>query len=206
MLAKFLFGLLFKHYFNYVNNLYFFNFKINLKSISVVFLLILLITTNRIYSQSDKVKVGNDALSSQQGGYYNYGDKDKVNIEVNVWGYVKYAGKYLLPQGSTLTDLISYSGGPMTDSKLEDIRLYRPKNDSLGISKDQIIKLNYNDLVWEEKVNFKNKLNTVLLPGDILIITGEPRYFGRDNVGFILAISSVLISLGILVISITNNK
>jgi len=60
--------------------------------------------------------------------------------------------------------------------------------------------------VWEEKVNFKNKLNTVLLPGDILIITGEPRYFGRDNVGFILAISSVLISLGILVISITNNK
>ncbi|MBS1517224.1 MAG: SLBB domain-containing protein [Bacteroidetes bacterium] len=165
-------------------------------------LIFLIVTAGFSAAQSDRTKVGNDAFSTQQGGYYNYGDKDKVNIEVNVWGYVRYPGKYLIPQGSTITDLISYSGGPLTDSKLEDIRLYRPKNDSMRISNDQLITLNYNDLVWEERVQMKNKLNTQLIPGDILILTGEPRYFSRDNVNLILAISSVLISLGILVISI----
>jgi len=174
-----------------------------LKRKSVLILLLFLISSGSILSQTDRTKVGNDAFSSQQGGYYNYGDKDKVNIEVNVWGYVRYPGKYLIPQGSTITDLISYSGGPVTESRLEDIRLYRPKNDSLKINQDVLIKLDYNDLVWEERVNIRSKINTILLPGDILIITGEPRYFSRDNVNLILAISSVLISLGILVISIT---
>jgi protein involved in polysaccharide export with SLBB domain len=149
--------------------------------------------------------VGNDAANSQQGGYYNYGDKDKVNIEVNIWGYVKYPGKYLIPKGSTIMDLISYSGGPVTESKLEDIRLFRPKNDSLK-TKDKIINLDYNDLLWEapqmERENFKNKINLLLMPGDILIFTGEPRYFTRDNVNFILSISALLISIGILIVSI----
>ncbi|MBK9332856.1 MAG: SLBB domain-containing protein [Ignavibacteria bacterium] len=170
----------------------------------VLILILIIISTGNTYSQTDRMKVGNDAFSTQQGGYYNYGDKDKVNIEVNVWGYVRYPGKYLIPQGSTMTDLISYSGGPVTESRLEDIRLYRPKNDSLRVNQDVLIKLDYNDLLWEERVNIRSKINTILLPGDILIITGEPRYFSRDNVNLILAISSVLISLGILVISITN--
>ena len=44
------------------------------------------------------------------------------------------------------------------------------------------------------------------MPGDILIFTGEPRYFGRDNVNFILSISAVLISIGILIVSIANSN
>ncbi|HMS32666.1 MAG TPA: SLBB domain-containing protein [Ignavibacteria bacterium] len=157
-------------------------------------------------SQIDKQQVGNDQINTQQGGYYNYGSKDKVNIEVNIWGYVKYPGKYLIPIGSTVMDLISFSGGPIPESKLEDIRLFRPRNDSLK-TKDQLINLDYNDLLWDSPVSdrekFKNKINLTLHPGDVLIFTGEPRYFTRDNIGFILSISAVLISIGILVVSIT---
>jgi len=149
----------------------------------------------------DRQKVGNDEAFSQQGGFYNFGDKNKVNIDVNVWGFVKFPGKYLIPKGSTVQDLISYSGGPLIDSKLEDFRLFRPKNDSLKITKDEVFYLNYDDLLWNEKVKSGNKTNPVLQPGDVLIIKGEPRYFTRDNVAFILSISSVLISLGILVVT-----
>ncbi|MEO8445875.1 MAG: SLBB domain-containing protein [bacterium] len=169
-----------------------------LKAFTLIFLSIPAI----IFSQVDRQKVGNDMLTSQQGGFYNYGDKDKVNIEVNVWGYVKFPGKYLIPKGSTIMDLISYSGGPLTESKLEDIRLFRPKNDSLRITEDKVIELNYNDLFWEERVSSKSKYNSEMIPGDILILTGEPRYFARDNVNFILSISAVLISIGILLVSI----
>ncbi|MEO8209499.1 MAG: SLBB domain-containing protein [bacterium] len=167
-----------------------------------IFILIFSITPAISFSQFDKQKVGNDNVMNQQGGFYNYGDKDKVNIDVNVWGYVKFPGKYLVPKGTTILDLISYSGGPLTDSKLEDIRLYRPKSDSLKIVKDKVIVINYNDLVWEERAGSKDRINTALFPGDILILTGEPRYFARDNVNLALSISSVLISLGILVLSI----
>lgn len=168
-------------------------------------ILIILSFPSLLFSQNDREKVGNNEITSQQGGFYNYGDKDKVNIEVNIWGYVKYPGKYLIPKGSTVMDLISYSGGPITESKLEDIRLFRPKNDSLH-TKDKLINLDYNDLLWdsppEDLKNFKNKINIALMPGDILIFTGEPRYFARDNINFILSISAVLISIGILVVSI----
>ena len=177
----------------------------NLK-IFKIFVLIIFITPAFSLSQIDRQKVGNDAINTQQGGYYNYGDKDKVNIEVNIWGYVKYPGKYLIPDGSTVLDLISYSGGPLTETKLEDIRLFRPRNDSLK-TKDKIINLDYNDLLWEapksDREKFKNKINITLQPGDVLIFTGEPRYFTRDNVNFLLSISAVLFSLGILVVSIT---
>lgn len=170
-----------------------------------IFILTILCIPSISLSQIDRQKVGNDILNTQQGGYFNYGDKDKVNIEVNIWGFVRYPGKYLIPKGSTVMDLISYSGGPVTESKLEDIRLYRPANDSLK-TRDKLINLDYNDLLWDvpqvERQNFKNKINLNLEPGDILIFPGEPRYFARENINFILSIAAVLVSIGILVVSI----
>jgi hypothetical protein len=165
----------------------------------------ILISVTNIYSQVDRERVGTDQMLSQQGAYFNFGDKDKVNIEVSVWGYARYPGRYLIPKGTTVQDLISYSGGPVVDTKVEDIRLYRPKNDSLNITQDQVIKLNYNDLFWEERIRNVTRENPVLMPGDVLIFPGEPRLFFRDNLSLILNISSILISLGILVISIVRN-
>jgi len=167
-----------------------------------IFILIFLFLPAISFPQLDRQEVGNDAKLNQQGGFYNYGDRDKINIYVNVWGYVKYPGKYLIPKGSTIQDLISYSGGPNAESNLEEIILYRPKNDSLNISKDRVFKLDYNDLFWSDFISSRDKLNPELIPGDVLILKGEPRYFARDNVNFILSISAVLISIGILVVSI----
>lgn len=156
-----------------------------------------------LFAQDGKERIGVEDLKIGGANYYNYSDKDKVNIEVNLWGYVKSPGKYLIPKGTTFLDLVTLGGGPVPDSKLEDVRLIRPKNET--VSEDQIMILNYNDYLWGEKV-LPGKNNPVLVSGDIVLIPGGPRYFFRDNLSFILSIASVLISLGILVLTISRNN
>lgn len=165
-----------------------------------------LINFTYLYSQDDKIRAGiSGRLYSQNGGYFDYGDPNKVNIEVNVWGYVKFPGKYLIPKGTTMLDLLSYSGGPTENATPDLIRLFRPKNDSLSIPKDEIYTFDYNDLIWEKELkNIKVRQNVTLLPGDILVVTGEDRLFFRDNLYLILSILTSAISLGILINSIAN--
>ena len=161
------------------------------------------VASPKIFAQSDKEKVGSDQKTMQMGGLYDFSDPNKVNIEVNVWGYARNSGKFIVPKGSTFQDLLSYSGGPQIEANLEDIRIYRPKNDSLGILQDKIIILDYNDLLWNDKINLKKVVNPILEPGDVVIFTGGPRYFFRDNLTLITSIASLLFSIAILIVTIT---
>ncbi len=172
----------------------------------LIFALLLFIVSAKSFAQDGRDKIGPEELKITGANYYNYADKERVNIEVNLWGYVKNPGKYLIPKGTTFLDLITLGGGPIPDSNLEDIRLIRAKNDTLRISDDQIINLNYNDYLWGEKISQQGKGNPTLVSGDIVLVPGSPRYFFRDNLNFILSISSVLISLGILVLTISRNN
>jgi hypothetical protein len=159
-----------------------------------------------LFAQDGREKIGSEELRISGANYYNYADKEKVNIEVNLWGYVKNPGKYLIPKGTTFLDLLTLGGGPIPDSKLENIRIIRPKNDTLRITSDQIINLNYSDYLWSEQISSQSKPNPILTSGDIVLVPGGPRYFFRDNLSFILSIASVLISLGILVLTISRNN
>lgn len=167
-------------------------------------LVLILCFSESIYSQVDKERVGTSPVFTQNGGYYNFGDKEKINIDVSVWGYVRFAGKYTIPKGTTLIDVISYSGGPITDANLEEIRLVRLKNDSLQRYKDEIYVFNYNDLMWKKHLVDTLKLGDIeLMPGDIIVVPGEPRLFFKDNLNLILSITTTLVSLAILIVSIT---
>jgi hypothetical protein len=167
----------------------------------LLFFAIFSIIVGGLNAQDDKERVGVQQFVNQNGAFFNFGDKDKVNIEVNVWGYVRYPGKYIVPKGTTLLDLISYSGGFNVDTKITDIRLYRPKNDSISTGKDRIINLNYSDL-WETDNESKQKENITLLAGDILIVPGSPKLFFKDNLSIVLSVSSTVISIAILLITI----
>ena len=171
-------------------------------------MLVLIFLSSFAQSQDDKVRVGyNPKAFYQNGGFYDYSDPDKVNIEVNVWGYVRYPGKYMIPRGKTMLDVLSYAGGPVTDAQPEKLRLFRPKNDSLNIPKDQILYFDYNDLLWGKDVqNIAQRNNTVMLPGDVLVVPGYQRLFFRDDLLLVLAITSTLVSLGILAVSIVNTN
>jgi len=132
------------------------------------------------------------------GGYYDYSDPEAVNINVSVWGFVKYPGRYLIPEYISLVDLVSYVGGPTDDSNLDELRIYRIDDNN----NEQMIPINLNDLMWDDELESKYRNIPQIRPSDILVIPGEPRLYFMDWFTIGLSVFSALISLTILIISI----
>jgi polysaccharide export outer membrane protein len=163
--------------------------------------IIFIILINTLQAQVKNYELGADVLGMRynpQGGYYNYSDPEAVNIKVAVWGWVRYPGKYTVPSYTTVSDLLSLAGGPSDAADLEDLRIYRVNEDST----QSMIKFNYNDLLYESKLQSKYRKIPKLDAGDILVVPGEPRLYFRDNFNIWMSVFSVLISLTILVLNI----
>lgn len=133
-----------------------------------------------------------------QSGFFDFSDPTGINIKVQLWGYVKYPGYYVVPARSTINDLISLAGGPTQDALMEDIRIMRTGPDSVVA----MLKYNYNDLLWEKELSQPVKFPR-LIAGDMVIVPGEPRYFARQDVSFYLSVITALASTTALIISIT---
>jgi hypothetical protein len=139
--------------------------------------------------------------SYQQSGFFDLSDPDAVNIKVSVWGWVKYPGRYTVPNYTDVSDLISYAGGPLEGAELDDIRLVRINEDST----QTMLKFSYNDLMYESKLETKYRKVPRLDAADVLIVPGEPRLYFRDHFSMWMSLISVLISLTILVLNIVKN-
>jgi len=152
------------------------------------------------YSSAQDIRIGAspDNRYNPAGGFYDYSDPRYVNIMVNIWGYVRFPGKYYVPENSKVLDLMSYAGGPTPDAFLDDIRIYR------GSMQDEAIikKLNFDDIMNKENPNVKDLDIPILIPGDIILVPGEPKLYFRDYVSIYASITSVLISLAILILNI----
>jgi hypothetical protein len=171
------------------------------KNIFLIILVSGLYTLN--YSQ-DNIQIGNPygavTRYQSQGGLYDYSDPSSINIKVQLWGYVRYPGYFIVPAGSSINELISLAGGPNEDALLDDIRVLKMRADSTT----EIIKYNYNDLMWEDEL--KSKIKVVpLQAGDVVVVPGEPRYFLRQDISFYLSVITALASVAALIISIANN-
>jgi hypothetical protein len=159
-----------------------------------------LIPISSLYSQD--ITIGTGTTDTRAGGgFFNYSDPTTLNIKVSVWGYVRYPGRYQIPIHTTPADLLSYAGGPLDGAELDDIRIYRVRDDG----SEEIIKLNYRDLIYENQLKFTNRRITSLKASDILLVPGGPRYFFRDWLSITLSIFSALVSLTILIINISRN-
>lgn len=157
-----------------------------------------------ISAQVKDYELGADVLglrNNPQGGYFNYSDPEAININVSVWGWVKYPGRYKVPIYTTAIDLLSYAGGPSDAADLQDLRIYRLNADST----QSMIKFNYNDLVYESKLESRYRKIPRLEAGDVLVIPGEPRLYFRDHFSIWMSVFSVLISLSILILNIVRN-
>ncbi len=157
-------------------------------------LFLILITTlillSPVSAQED-IQIGAQKYArTTQSGFFDFSDPTGINIKVQIWGYVRYPGFYVVPARSALNDLISLAGGPTEDALLEDIRVFRTNPDSSSI----MIKYDYNNLLWGENINLTTKFPR-LNAGDMLIVPGEPRYFGRQDVSFFLSILTALASV-----------
>ncbi|MEG8947055.1 SLBB domain-containing protein [Rosettibacter firmus] len=138
---------------------------------------------------------------TQQSGFFDFSDPESVNIKVSVWGFVRYPGKYVVPIYTTVIDLLSYAGGPTDAAHLDDLRIYRVNEDSTQV----LIKVDYNDIMYENKLTKAYKKPPSLEAGDILVVPGSPRLYARDKVSIWVSIMSALISLSILILNITRN-
>ncbi len=173
-----------------------------IKYILPVFLLIGIFTMN---AQTKDYELGADILgfrNPQQGGFYNYSDPEAVNIKVNVWGWLRYPGRYTVPSYTTVMDLISYAGGPTDGAEIEELRIYRTREDST----QQMIKFSYYDFLYESDLDVKLKRAPGLQAGDILLVPGEPRIHTRERVSMWTTILGALVSITILILNITNNN
>ena len=169
----------------------------NIRFLAYIFLFSGFIYLN--YAQDD-IQIGNPygSLSTRyNGGLYDYSDPNKVNIKVQIWGYVRFPGYYVVPSGSSVNELISFAGGPNEDANLDDIRVSKIKPGENTI----MYRYNFNDLMWSDNLNTKISYIPIEA-GDIVVVPGEPRYFGRENFQFFFSIFSSLATLAILVLNL----
>ncbi len=164
-----------------------------------IFILFFLLSLS-LLAQVKDYEIGVSPLDRnyRQGGLYDYSDPSSVNMRVAVWGFMRYPGRYIVPVNTTVADLLSYAGGPTDDANLEDIRLYRVLQDSTQM----MMKIDYNDLLWEPSLKRTKKYIPELKGGDILLIPGAPRLYFKDWFSITLSVVSTLISLSILILNI----
>jgi protein involved in polysaccharide export with SLBB domain len=130
-----------------------------------------------------------------QGGFYDCSDPSSVNIKVSVWGFVRFPGKYIIPVYSKINDLLSYAGGPTDEARLEEMRIVRTDSSS---SKQIIYNLNFKDFLMNPEITMDSSVQS-LKAGDVLLVSGSPRFYLSEYISTILTIVSVLISLIILI-------
>ncbi len=165
-----------------------------------VVLVFLAMLVNMTFSQDDDDLILGNSQKNKSGAFFDLSDPTGVNIEVSLWGYSKFPGRYLVPINTTFLDLMSFSGGPTDESNLEDIRILRNAGDSL--KKVQVIRMNYNDLLWGDNLSSKQKMNPVLQSGDIVLIKKEKRYTFREDLSLYIPIFTTLFSIATFIITL----
>lgn len=139
----------------------------------------LIIFSSNHFAQITDTELGRSSAS--RTGLYDFSDPGSINIKVAIWGYVSRPGKYIVPDYTTASDLLSYSGGPYQDAEMDDLRIYR----TLENGQEEMIKFSYNDIMWEDNLSTKIRFAPKLQASDILIVPGNPKLFFRDwfNIG-----------------------
>jgi len=167
----------------------------------ILFLLSLFFLTGISLAQDDDYQLGSSLghLGQNQGAYYDYSDPGGLNIKVSVWGYVKYPGRYIIPEGSNINDLLSYSGGISDNSNIDEMRIFRIGSDST----QEMLLYNYEDLWWSETLQKQITIST-LQPADVLIVPGRPRWYWENYLTLTLSIVGVLLSLATLIVTLNN--
>lgn len=119
-------------------------------------------------ADSNYIKIGPEELQRFKGGhYYNFADKNKVNIEIILLGNL--AGKYLIPEGTKLFDFLIMSGAS-SSNMLEDVKIVRFKSDSPKLQASEVLEYNLDGLYGDKQDILRPVSNPILKPGDMVIV------------------------------------
>jgi hypothetical protein len=125
------------------------------------------------------------------GSYYEYNLGGGLKIPVNLWGFVRNPGRYVVPSSTTLVQILSFGGGPTEQARMTDIKIIR----DISVDSTIVEKVLVMNLELFQKNGDENQ-NPVLYPGDTIVVPGNALsafqlYFGilRD---VLLVVTSVL--------------
>ena len=167
---------------------------------TIKFFIVLFAFSSISFAQED-IQIGTTLIPYNRfnGGLYDYSLPDAINIKVLVWGYVEFPGQYIIPSFNGVNDLLALAGGPTQDANIDDLRLFRLNPDS----SQSMIKFDYNDLLWNDKLEKPIKIPD-LQAGDILLVPGETRYFFWDYFSFALSFVATIAIVAALVFTVRN--
>lgn len=137
---------------------------------------------------------------------YYLGEQDELLIKVNIWGFVRRPGQYMVPKDTDLISLISFAGGPLDQARMKKIKVIRSTQPA-ATSGDATIGANAGEMVLASpasrgstalnnaakpadqviEVNVKKYLETgqqslipELQPGDTIVVPGSAlQFFGK---------------------------
>ncbi|MBU1096044.1 MAG: SLBB domain-containing protein [Bacteroidetes bacterium] len=166
-----------------------------------ILLVFLFLIIDTVSAQIKDYELG-ASLTGQQssGGFFDLSDPLTVNIKVAIWGFVRLPGRYVVPENTTITDLISYAGGPAIDAQLDNLRLYRVDSEN----NQQMIKFSFQELMWGDELKGVRNEIPALIASDVILVPGSPKLYFKDWFGITLSIISMLLSLTILILNINN--
>lgn len=168
-------------------------------------IIIIAVNTLPLYAQND-TRVTAEELKKIGYNYFNYSDPGKVNIEINVLGGVKNPGKYLVPEGTTVIELLCLSGNVLQEETAENIKLIRTAQLTGRLSDSNIITLDYREIFKDEKIKSIDKPNPLLVHGDILVVPIKRARIFLDDFLDATAVLVPLMSLATLIITIITLK
>ena len=128
---------------------------------------------------------GAQSLLRPQAARYFLGSEDEILMQVNVWGFVKQPGQYMVPYDTDLVSLLSYAGGPQEQAKIKSIRIIR-KNEE-----DEKKRVLYIDVKKYIEAG-DPELIPVLKPGDTVLVSGTTFHFISQFFEFVWRIALVV--------------
>jgi len=152
-----------------------------LSSFRILLLLVLFFTinTNLSFSQVDSsnIRIGPDEISAPGGGhFFNYSDKNRVNIMVTVIGGGG-GGRFLIPQGTRIFDFLIMAGAT-GEKTVKDVKIVSFSSDSNRLKGYEVKQVSFANLYGDNKDVLKSFPNPALKPGDMIIFQ-EPKPEGQ---------------------------
>lgn len=112
----------------------------------VAFVLMAGATVSEGFAQLTESGLAPSLSRGSSASYYYIGKPGELTMQVNLWGAVKNPGRYEVPSGTDLVQLLSYAGGPLEAATLSDVKVTRVERKEGGGSLRSEFRVDLEDL------------------------------------------------------------
>ncbi len=107
------------------------------------------------------------------GAQYYLGSEDQLLMKVNIWGFVKSPGQYMVPADTDLISLISFAGGPIENAKMNHVKVIRSAGQNGNGTRRTVIDVDVQKYVETGDDGLIPELH----PGDTIVVSGSTLHF-----------------------------